>query len=167
MVDGKDQDADVRSDSDASAEDSVHGATNVDDAEPTSEASQITTKSSHQEVADAVDSHDSQAERELTNGIHHDSTDDVSESAGLEERLAAATLGRDQLREEVTELRKSLESLQQQHEEEAERLNAQVAEAQSARQHAESQYQKLMGRVNNIRSQLGDRMKQDAVCLGH
>ena len=109
--------------------------------------------------SNGVDSH----EHRIVNGDRETTRDGSSLSTAVGERLAAAVRERDQLHKEVTELRRSLELLQQQHEEEAERLAIQIGEAHSAKEHAEGQYQKLMGRVNNIRSHLSERMKADAV----
>lgn len=81
-----------------------------------------------------------------------------------EERLAAAARERDELRLEVTELRKSLESIQQQHEDKLASLKTQVEDAESGKEHAEVQYKTLLGKVNTIRAQLGERLKADAVC---
>lgn len=85
-------------------------------------------------------------------------------SRETEERLAAAAKERDDLRLEVTELRKSLESIQQQHEEQLASFRTQVEEAESGKEHAETQYKTLLGKVNTIRAQLGERLKADAVC---
>lgn len=97
----------------------------------------------------------------LRNGDHAktkaDSGDDVNE------RLDAAERERDSLRAEVTELRKSLEGIQSKHEEEVTSLREEKEEVEAAKEKADSQYQTLLGRVNTIRSQLGERLKADAV----
>lgn len=95
------------------------------------------------------------AEAEKQNASQHDSND-------TEERLEMAAKERDQLRAEVTEMRQSLESLQQKHEEELSNLNAQLEQSQSGKDHAEARYQKLLGQVNTIKTQLGERLKADA-----
>ncbi|KAF4550003.1 GRIP-related Arf-binding domain-containing protein [Elsinoe fawcettii] len=77
-------------------------------------------------------------------------------------RLDAAERERDTLRAEVAELRKSLESIQTKHEEDLGSIREQKEEAEAAKEKADSQYQTLLGRVNTIRSQLGDRLKADA-----
>ncbi|PSK33600.1 hypothetical protein B9Z65_7487 [Elsinoe australis] len=96
----------------------------------------------------------------LRNGDHAkakaDSGDDVNE------RLDAAERERDSLRVEVTELRKSLEGIQSKHEEEVTSLREEKEEVEAAKEKADSQYQTLLGRVNTIRSQLGERLKADA-----
>lgn len=87
---------------------------------------------------------------------------------------------------EITELRKSLESLQEKHQKEVEELQGQARGAQSEQQgsgadkeeleqlrkqlqqtqlgkeNAESAYRTLLGKVNTIKSQLGERLKADA-----
>ena len=86
-------------------------------------------------------------------------------SKETEERLAAAAKERDDLRVEVTKLRKSLESIQQEHEAKLAGLKTQVEDAESGKEHAEVQYKTLLGKVNTIRAQLGERLKADAVRL--
>ena len=70
---------------------------------------------------------------------------------------------RNALREEVAQLRKSLEDIQEKHEQELSGLKEEVEEAQSGKENADSQYRTLLGKVNTIRSQLGERLKADAV----
>lgn len=101
----------------------------------------------------------------------------VDTSADTEQRLEAAVRDRDQLRAEVTQLRRSLESIQQrheedlaslsvQHEEEIATMNARLGDSQSGKEHAEGRYQKLLSQVNTIKMQLGERLKADAVRIG-
>jgi len=85
-------------------------------------------------------------------------------SKETEERLTAAAKERDELRLEVIELRRSLENIQQQHEDKLAGLRSQVDDAESGKEHAEVQYKTLLGKVNTIRAQLGERLKADAVC---
>ena len=73
------------------------------------------------------------------------------------------TQERDALREEVAQVRKALEDLQARHEAEIERIRAQLAHTENDKEQAESQYRNLLVKVNTIRSQLGDRLKADAV----
>jgi predicted nuclease with TOPRIM domain len=84
---------------------------------------------------------------------------------------------RDALRQEVTELRKSLENIQSKHESqplqdsnseheaEIQSLREELEEANEGKEHFETQYKNLLGRVSLIKTSLGDRMKADAV--GH
>lgn len=98
------------------------------------------------------------------------------------ERLGALAKERDALLHEVTELRKSLENLQVKHEEEVaaaraqanppeqstahveeiSALKAQLKEVQAGKDQAETQYRNLLGKVNTIKAQLGERLKADA-----
>jgi len=90
-------------------------------------------------------------------------------------RLDAIAKERDALRQEVTELRKSLESIQSKHEgqategaqsnhdEEVQALREELEEANESKEHFETQYNNLLGRVNTIKTSLGNRMKADAV----
>jgi hypothetical protein len=90
-------------------------------------------------------------------------------------RLDAIAKERDALRQEVIELRRSLESIQSQHEgqttegaqsahdEEIQSLREELEEANEGKEHFETQYKNLLGRVNTIKTSLGDRLKADAV----
>ena len=72
---------------------------------------------------------------------------------------------RELLREEVTELRKELEGIQKKHSEDQDGLRKEVDQTRTARDLADSKYNKLLGQVNNIKSQLGERLKADAAEL--
>lgn len=89
------------------------------------------------------------------------STDDNTTTA----RLDAMQQERDSLREEVTQLRKSLESLQEKHGEEVSGVREELEQSQQDKEHAETQYRNLLGKVTTIRSQLGERLKADAAEL--
>ncbi|PNS14890.1 hypothetical protein CAC42_2119 [Sphaceloma murrayae] len=102
---------------------------------------------------------DSTKELPLRNGDHaepHPPADDITS------RLDAAEKERDTLRAEVAQLRKSLEGIQSKHDEELVTLREEKEEAEAAKEKAASQYQSLLGRVNTIKSQLGERLKADA-----
>jgi len=92
---------------------------------------------------------------------------DPDPTASLETtaRLDAMQQERDNLRVEVANLRKSLESLQEKHNEDTSTLREELEESQQGKEHAETQYRNLLGKVNTIRSQLGDRLKADAAEL--
>lgn len=62
-------------------------------------------------------------------------------------------------------MRKSLEEIQSKHRDENQDLQQKLEESESKKERAESQYQKLLERVNTIKSQLGERLKEDAVCI--
>lgn len=70
---------------------------------------------------------------------------------------------RDKLRQEVSELRKSLESIQERHDQEKNSLQTELDEANESKDHFETQYRNLLGRVNTIKSSLGERLKADTV----
>jgi DNA repair exonuclease SbcCD ATPase subunit len=97
-----------------------------------------------------------------SNGIPPSNGTDTTDTT---ERLEALARERDALRTEVSELRKSLEAIQSKHEEEVTTLQEELEETATGKEDAESKYQELLGRVNTIRSQLGERLKSDAVCL--
>ena len=69
------------------------------------------------------------------------------------------------LREEVAQIRRSLEEIQEKHEDELGSIREQLADTQGEKEQAETQYRNLLGKVNTIRSQLGERLKADAVGL--
>lgn len=80
-------------------------------------------------------------------------------------RLDALESERAALRAEVAQLRRSLEEVQERHEEESSGIREQLSASQTEKEHAETQYHNLLGKVNTIKSQLGERLKADAVCL--
>jgi chromosome segregation ATPase len=81
------------------------------------------------------------------------------------ERLDALAKERDALRQEVTELRQRLEGVQEKHEEEISNLQTELEETNESKEHFETQYKNLLGRVNTIKTSLGDRLKADAAKL--
>ncbi|MCJ1311700.1 hypothetical protein MMC25_005373 [Agyrium rufum] len=83
-----------------------------------------------------------------------------------EARLEALAQERTALRDEVTKLRRSLEEIQEKHQEELSSAQEQLQESQAETDTAKDQYQNLLGRVNTIRSNLGERLKADAEELG-
>jgi uncharacterized protein (DUF3084 family) len=80
-------------------------------------------------------------------------------------RLDALANEREALREEVASLRQSLEAFQGGAEQGSHDLQQQLEEAKEGKAQAEANYQKLMGRVNQIKQTLGDRLRADAVCV--
>ncbi len=68
---------------------------------------------------------------------------------------------REALRLEVEQLRRQLESIQEAHVQETAQLRADLDESETAKEHAEAQYQTLLGRVEKIKETLGDRLKRD------
>jgi len=95
----------------------------------------------------------------LTNGAGANMTGAEDAAA----RFDALVRDRDALRAEVTQLRRSLEELQSKHESDLEAVQNELQETQGEKEQAEEQYQTLLGKVNTIRSQLGERLKADAV----
>ena len=43
-------------------------------------------------------------------------------------------------------------------------MQEQLEDSQTGKEHFETQYRSLLGRVNGIKASLGDRLKADAVC---
>lgn len=71
------------------------------------------------------------------------------------------TQEREALRLEVEQLRKSLEGIQSTHTTEVTQLKTDLEESNSAKENAEEEYQNLLGRVNQIKQTLSDRLKRD------
>lgn len=110
------------------------------------------------EVVDSLRSAQiSQAHRK---SIPKNTTDDDTEA-----RLEALAHERATLKDQVAELRQSLEEIQQKHEKDVDTLRGQLKERNGEKEQAETQYRNLLGKVNTIRSQLGERLKADAVGL--
>ena len=91
------------------------------------------------------------------------SDEQVDIKRGQGENHLALLEERDALREEVVQARKGLEEMQGKHNEELETLRGQLATSQGEKEQAETQYRGLLGKVSTIRSQLGERLKADAV----
>ena len=83
----------------------------------------------------------------------------VDTEAGLDALARERTV----LIDEVSQLRRSLEEIQERHEEGLANLREQLEESRGEKEHVETQYRNLLGKVNTIRSQLGERLKADAV----
>jgi hypothetical protein len=99
----------------------------------------------------------------LTNGTQKASMTESAEHAAA--RFEVLVKDRDALRVEVAQLRQSLEELQVNHQTSLDSVRQELQETQTEKEHAEEQYQTLLGRVNTIKSQLGERLKADAVGL--
>jgi uncharacterized coiled-coil DUF342 family protein len=102
---------------------------------------------------------DDEAVAALTNGTN---SVDLSDTAA---RFDALVKDRDNLRTEVTQLRQSLEALQSKHDKDLDSVKEQLQDTQNEKDEAQEQYQNLLGKVNTIRSQLGERLKADAVSV--
>lgn len=105
---------------------------------------------------------DDEAAIETINGAAT-ATSISTDMADATARFDVLVKDRDALREEVTKLRQSLEELQSKHEQEMQHVHTQLEETQIEKETADENYQNLLGKVNTIRSQLGDRLKADAV----
>ena len=101
---------------------------------------------------------DEEAVAALTNGVQKTTLSDDPTV-----RFDVLIKDRDALHAEVTQLRQSLEEIQSQHQTQIQDVQTQLQETQGEKEHAEEQYQNLLGKVNTIRSQLGERLKADAV----
>lgn len=86
-------------------------------------------------------------------------TTPIPDTAGA--KLEAMSQDREALRAEVEQLRKQLESIQENHESEVSQLRTDLEESEAAKEEAETQYQTLLNRVEKIKETLGDRLKRD------
>lgn len=93
----------------------------------------------------------------------HVQSNPVSDGIEPKDRFDALVRDRDSLRAEVADMRKSLEEIQSKHTADMEALQQKLDDAESKKEQAETQFQKLLERVNTIKSQLGERLKEDAV----
>jgi hypothetical protein len=87
-----------------------------------------------------------------------------STSVEPDRRFEALVRERDSLRVEVAEMRRSLEQIKSKHDEEMNILQHKLEETKNEKEHAEGQFRNLLGKVNTIKAQLGERLKADAVC---
>ncbi|KAF2480021.1 hypothetical protein BDY17DRAFT_303090 [Neohortaea acidophila] len=110
----------------------------------------------------AVDSSTPQPDAAADIPEHDRLTSTSTESSDAASRLDALQLERDNLRAEVTQLRQSLESLQERHTQEVSGLKDELETSNQSKESALTQHRNLLGKVNQIRSQLGERLKQDA-----
>lgn len=106
-------------------------------------------------------------ETEQASAIHDIASNghEVPASAEMDADLTALVDERDSLREEVAQVRRSLKEAQGSHEEELTTIQEQLSESRAEKEQAEAQYRGLLGKVSTIRSQLGERLKADAVRL--
>lgn len=118
-----------------------------------------------QEESSPEDQNDSPAPRDAEPTKPLPASNASQSEAETNARLDALATERAALRAEVSQLRRSLGGVQERHEEELAGIREQLATAQDEKEHAETQYHNLLGKVNTIKSQLGERLKADAVCL--
>lgn len=85
----------------------------------------------------------------------------ASDTTDASSRLEAMSHDREALRAEVEKLRKALEDIQEKHTVEISAVRAELEESETARDSAQIQYQNLLGRVNTIKSTLGERLQAD------
>ncbi|KAF2840623.1 hypothetical protein M501DRAFT_930446, partial [Patellaria atrata CBS 101060] len=124
----------------------------------------IRLKSAPEDTQDDDAENDSPVPTPQPNGVRKTATapNQIETPSGSEEQLDTLIKERESLRAEVSELRKSLESIKEKHDGEVKGLTESLEESQSGKEHWEAQYRNLMGKVNTIRSQLGERLKSDA-----
>ncbi|KHN97756.1 golgi matrix protein [Metarhizium album ARSEF 1941] len=76
-------------------------------------------------------------------------------------KLEAMGKEREALRAQVEQFRKQLETIQETHQQEVSQLKTDLEESNSAKEHAEEQYQTLLDRVEKIKESLSGRLKRD------
>ena len=89
----------------------------------------------------------------------------TSSQQGTDAEHHALIEERDVLREEVAQVRRTMEQMQAKQEGELDVIREELSTTQSEKEQAEAQYRGLLGKVSTIRSQLGERLKADAVGL--
>lgn len=120
---------------------------------------------------DEADTDNTTTNTSLPEEEERDETDDAQtsltsvSSEDPNSRLEAMQQERDNLHAEVTQLRQSLESLQEKHDEELSTAQEELAESNQGKSKAELQYRNLLDKVNQIKAQLGERLKADAAEL--
>ncbi|XXG97037.1 GET complex subunit get1 [Hypoxylon texense] len=95
-----------------------------------------------------------------TNGhsTQNSSAKEATDSIDTSARLDAITQEREALRAEVEQLRKQLESIQENHAQETSQLRSELEESEAAKEQVEEQYQTLMERVEKIKDNVGNRL---------
>ncbi|KAI9801381.1 MAG: hypothetical protein M1825_003360 [Sarcosagium campestre] len=136
---------------------SVNGATKVIASDPASSAL---------EVAEKSPVVDDDASLQSVGSLRIDESQHTAPNGTLisasTENMNSSSSDQAALHQQIGELRRSLEEMQEQHEQGLATLREQLTEAQNEKEHAETQYRNLLGKLNAIRSQLGDRLKADA-----
>ncbi|KAI9756357.1 MAG: hypothetical protein M1815_003780 [Lichina confinis] len=92
--------------------------------------------------------------------VHVNSNGDAESE--MEGKLQEMSEERQSLQIEVKGLRESLQEVQEKYDNDMSSLRNQLQETQTGKDHAELQYRNLLGKLNTIKSQLGERLKADA-----
>jgi predicted nucleic acid-binding Zn-ribbon protein len=122
-------------------------------------------ENSAQEEGSSEDQTDSRRPQDIDLSTQKPTGNGSESEEETQARLDALTSERTALRAEVAQLRRLLEEVQGRHEEELTGIREQLAATKDEKEHAELQYHNLLGKVNTIKSQLGERLKADAVRL--
>jgi broad specificity phosphatase PhoE len=108
------------------------------------------------------------------NGVHSQSIDshgapnNSTKVSGLAEKVEVLARERDNLRQEVAELRKSLEDIQDKHKQEKDDLHLKLEAAEEDKEEADQRHSDLRVRVKDITATLGERLKSNTVLIiGH
>ena len=92
-----------------------------------------------------------------------DASNDSAEMSGLAEKVEVLARERDNLRQEVAELRRSLEDIQGKHKQEIEDLQLKLDTAEEGKEEADQRHSDLRVRVKEITATLGERLKSNSV----
>lgn len=87
----------------------------------------------------------------------------ISDPSDTSSRFNALVKDRDNLREEVIKLRKSLEELRSKHESQDETVQDQLQEARNEKEEWENRYNELKDGLDDMRSRLAERFKAKIV----
>ncbi|KAG9775180.1 GRIP domain-containing protein [Exophiala dermatitidis] len=157
---GAAEDADANADEKADEEPEPEPEPNPDTKEETQRPRQG--KDTNPTIAEPETRDTTSSSANLTNGVANATRNTDENDDDTSARFDALVKDRDVLRAEVSQLRQSLEQLRSKHAAEIETIQTELAETQAEKESAEEQYQSLLGKVNTIRSQLGERLKADA-----
>lgn len=130
--------------------------------EPSSPKEQTTEQPAQNGAQEAQDEQDAPTTSNNPTKSTASSASTTTSDSDATTRLDAMQQERNNLHAEVTHLRESLEKLQASQSDEVSTVREELERSQEEKEEAESQYRNLLGKVNTIRSQLGERLKADA-----
>ncbi|KAL9084214.1 MAG: hypothetical protein Q9159_005337 [Coniocarpon cinnabarinum] len=148
-------------------EDETQGNENVDEPQSPTQEDQKASQEPRESIPDRPASTARRKSSAAANGEPAKGTtqSDSANAGDTASRLDMAVKERNNLRDEVAELRRELEDIQNRHNEEHGALRRDADQARTGKDLAESKYNKLLGQVNNIKTQLGERLQADAAEL--
>jgi len=89
----------------------------------------------------------------------------IHNAANLSQKMEAVARERDTLLQKITELRQTLENIQEKHAQDIVDLRTRAETAEQDKEESDQKYNDLRDRVTDIRATLGERLKSNAVSL--